>query len=188
MILYHFWVDPGSLWGYLGIILASFWHHFRSFWCRFDPICSTLFGYLWAISARFSGPFLRSFCDFLVMFWEVDSIIKQNDAREWNICKFPPNITKMMQNCPKRKLFSGYQILVLLFKKNGQNRRFNLSKCAASGCARNGLGWILRVFMQFYEGLDTFEPFLITFDPFWAIFDPIWSSIEPFLGTMLGPK
>ena len=66
----------------------------------------------------------------------------------------------------KKETFFRLSNTCFAFKKNGQNRRFNLSKCAASGCARNGLGWILRVFMQFYEGLDTFEPFLITFDPF----------------------
>ena len=29
VILDHFWVDPGSLWGHFGIILASFWCRFR---------------------------------------------------------------------------------------------------------------------------------------------------------------
>ena len=73
-----------------------------------------------------------------------------------NIYKFPPkftkNDTKIVQ---KQALFSGIKHLFCL-KKTGQNRRFNLWKCAVSGCAWKDPERILSVFMHFYEGVDDF--------------------------------
>ena len=40
-------------------------------------------------------------------------------------------------------------------KKNGQNRRSNLGKCAVSGCIRKGPEWFFQC-MHFYEGPDDF--------------------------------
>ena len=59
-------------------------------------------------------------------------------------------------------------------KQDGQNRRFNLWKCAVSGCVWKGPEWILSVFKQFDEGLNDFLPLFDPFDPFWAIFDHFW--------------
>ena len=47
--LYHFWVDPGSLWGHSGTILVSFWHHFGVILTQFE----VFFGPLWNIFGRF---------------------------------------------------------------------------------------------------------------------------------------
>ena len=76
VILDVFWgVDPGSFWGHVG----SFWHRYGMFLgsvrCRLDPILRPF----WAMLGHFSG-ILRFI--FLVMFWVVDSNIKQNDARD----------------------------------------------------------------------------------------------------------
>ena len=59
VILDYFWVNPGSFWGRLGIILASFWHYFRvvlvSFWPRFEAFWGAFWGYFWTIFDLLGG-------------------------------------------------------------------------------------------------------------------------------------
>ena len=71
------------LWGRSVVILGSFWHRFRIilglFSCRFNHISRPFGGHFslgdfWAI--------FTVILQFLVMFWEVDCKIKQNDPRE----------------------------------------------------------------------------------------------------------
>ena len=96
-----------------------------------------------------------------------------------------------MRKCAKTSTFSAVKHLFRL--KNVQNRRFNLWKCAVSGCVWKGPEWILSVFKQIDECLDDFwtifAPFCPLFDPFWAIFDHIGGYIGPFwdhFGTKIG--
>ena len=97
--------------------------------------------------------------------------------------KYAKSSKKYMQNGPKICLFSPIKHLFWL-KKNGQNRRFNLWKCAASGCICKDPEWILSIFMQFDEGPDdfwtVFRYFRSILTPFWAIFDPIGGYIGRF--------
>ena len=132
MILDHFWVDPGSFGGHLGIVLASFWHHFRVvfgvvltlLWGRFGPFL-VIFGH-------FSGCFYGLFVYFL---WCIRTFnTKMGKMKQYNakICNFPAKLTKNGQTCAKQKSpFSSVKRLFGL--KNGQNRRFNVWKCAANG-------------------------------------------------------
>ena len=86
------WVILGSLRDHF---FSSFWYHFRAFLGRF-----------WTFFALFFGPFLRSFCDFLVMFWEVDCNIEQNDAKEGKkICPIPAKSHQKYANCANISLF-----------------------------------------------------------------------------------
>ena len=112
-----FWGDLGRFWiiflGWirvtLGIILASFW-------CRFGPIVP-LFWCFWDLVWTFLShlnPFWGYFYGRFAVFSDVlgvDCNIKQSDAREAKICKFPPIFTKMLQGKPKickffRQIFS----------------------------------------------------------------------------------
>ena len=80
--------------------MASFWHHFGvgllSFSPHFEP-----FG---AILAYFS-PFLRSFCGFLVTFWEVDCKLKQNDVSEGKNMQISAEIHRTFAKICKNKPF-----------------------------------------------------------------------------------
>ena len=105
VILDHFWVDPGSLWLHLGIILESFW-------CRFDPILRPFLAlfelfldHFWAILSRFWGRFYGHFAIFFVMFWEVECNIQQNDAREGKTMQTSAKIHQIYAKLCKNKLF-----------------------------------------------------------------------------------
>ena len=146
----HFETEIGSFWGdfgpflgrsvitlrslrdHVGIVLASFWGRFgvvfRYFVTLFRGLLGVRFGlffdHFWAISAH-SWPFLRSFCDFLVVFWEVDGKIKQNDTRERKNMQISAKIHKYYTNLGKKaSLFTPINHLFRL--KNGQNRHFNI--------------------------------------------------------------
>ena len=86
------------------------------------------------------------------MLCDVDCKSKQNDAREDKNMQISAKIHQKYAKLCKNKPFFGYKTLVLL--KNGQNRRFNLLKCAVSGCVWMGPKGILSVFKQFDERLD----------------------------------
>ena len=89
-----------------------------------------------------------------------------------------------MQHCAKASPCSAIKHLFWL---NGQNRRFNLWKCAVSGCIWKGPGLILSVFKQIHEGL---HDFWTIFGHSWSIFDHFWAIFWPYRGlhrTIFGP-
>ena len=129
-------VDPGSVWGSLGIILASFWHHFGSFRCGFDPILR-LFGPFWAVFRPFLAhfsPFLGHFYGLFEVFWRCfECKNKQNDAIEGKNMRIPvKHSPKWCKTVRKRAIFA-YKTLVSL--ENQQKWTFNLRKCAVCRCA-----------------------------------------------------
>ena len=84
-----------------------------------------------------------------------------------NRCKPKQKYAKLWKYAP----FFAYKAVVLLVK-NGQNRRFNLWKCAVLECVWKHPEWILRVFMHFYKGAYDFWTFLFRlYWPFWAFLD-----------------
>ena len=109
----HFWVDPGSLWGHLGMILASFWHHFGvvlvSFWSHFEAFFCLFLGYFfWTILGHFSPILAISTVILRVFFFwrcfgKLYAKISQMMQGKGNICKFRSKFTKNMQNCAKKK-------------------------------------------------------------------------------------
>ena len=132
VFLAHFWAIQGPFWDQneviFGMNLTLNWHHFSiilcSFWCHFDHflvILLALFAGLWAflehffwrITAHFCYRLLRSFTIFWVVFWEIQSKMMQNDAREDNnmqiSAKKSPTLCKMVQNAchfsPMKHLF-----------------------------------------------------------------------------------
>ena len=87
----------------------------------------------------------------------------------------------MLNYAKKRPFYANENHLFCL--SNGQNRRFNLWKCAVSWCVWEGPECILSVFKQFDEGLDDFWTFV---DYFWPVFDP-FRAIFGHIGGYIGP-
>ena len=117
---------------------------------------------------------------------------------EAKIRKFLPKFTENMQTCAKTSLFFAYKTLVILGgRKRSESTLQPKKKCAVSGCVWNDPGWILTVFIHFYEALpnfrvvvfltfDLFGPFLSHFDTIWGHF---WTKTGPsrvILGVILG--
>ena len=116
--------------GQFGIVLASFRGRFdvclTSLWGLFVPFLAHCWG-------SFLGCFYGPFCWFF--WWCIEtSNTKMSKMRQYNakICNFPPKLTENGQHYAPTSLFTPIKHLFCL--KTGQNRRFNLWKCAASGC------------------------------------------------------
>ena len=128
----------GSLWDHCGIVLALS--------CgRFDVVLITVWGHfcaffnrLWVMFGCFRGAtFGGIYCHFEVVLKCMGTYIK--------LCKIMPKLCtkspKSVQNRAKTRRLSPIKHLVRL--KTGQNWRFNLWKCAVSGCAWWCPEWIL---------------------------------------------
>ena len=146
-ILKPFWVDPVSLWGHLGIILASFRARFGVVSTPFWYTLRLFGGLFWTFLGHFRTVLANGYGHFASFGWcfgkltATFSKMMQNMAK---ICKFLPKFTKMMQNYPKMNPFSPLKPTLVL----------NLS-----------------VFMQLHEGL---EDFWTVFGHFWPPFWPFF--------------
>ena len=87
------WIIFGSIRGHFVVTLGSFWHRFGVFLGRFQTIFRSF--------QHILGHFFRPFCDFLLMFCEVDCKIKKNDARKGknmqNFCQNSPKLWKIVK-------------------------------------------------------------------------------------------
>ena len=127
----------GSLWDHCGIVLALS--------CgRFDVVLITVWGHfcaffnrLWVMFGCFRGYFWR----YLLPFWSCFEVYGNIHKTMQNNAKTVHKITeKCAKSCQNTRL-SPIKHLVRL--KPGQNWRFNLWKCAVSGCAWWCPEWIL---------------------------------------------
>ena len=84
----------GSLRNHFGIVLASFSG-------RFGVVLRPFWGFFWT----YFGPFLRSFCDRLVMFWEVECNIQKNDAIEGKNMQLSAKVHRKYAKLCKSKPF-----------------------------------------------------------------------------------
>ena len=129
-----------------------------------------LLGPFWVTLDHFGTilvPFISG--NFMVIFFWGGVILGGFNAKLSNIMQDTAKICyQNVQNCAKTSHFSPIKHFFLL-KKNGQNRRFNIRKCAVCGCAWKHPVWILSVFMHLMKVRVTFEPFLDTFD---LLFNP----------------
>ena len=143
-----FWGRSGvtldSLRDHFGVVLVSFW---GSSWPHFEAFLSYFLDPFWTIFARVLGIFTVILWFVLVMFWEVDCNIKQNDAREVKMCKFLPNFTNIMQICAN--------LHVIVSRGTCPPQRNEYSKpnriMASYGSAMSGIVGQCAVFMQLLQ-------------------------------------
>ena len=160
-----FWPFLSHVWPYLGH-KGPFWDRFGAkigpFWGDFGPFS--------AILAYFRAMFTVILLFVWSCFGKLTAKISKMKQEKANLSKILPKITNIVLNCAKTSLFPPIKHLFCL--KTSQNRRFDLWKCAVSGCVWKWFGWILSVFMHFYEGLHAFWTGFHSFWPFLTVFEP----------------
>ena len=112
--------------------LDFFLYHFRIILGHFSPFVA-IFTAIFTVILRF-----------LVMFWEVDCKLKQNDAREGNNMQ-------SMQKCPKTSLFFASKPLVLPKKKVKIDVSTNES--VVRGCVWNDAELIWQISAKLHQKL-----------------------------------